>query len=91
MFEMYTFVRYCKQFRKDIYKVNDRDILDKKLIELNKLYDETVDNLDIPTMEKEYILSRFVKLSQLTMYTVPVMNNMCQDVEDKYRRYHCLE
>ena len=88
---MYNFICKCRQFGKDIYRIDDRDLLNQQLKEVNQIYDEIMASSDITTMEKEYILSKFIKIDKLTMYDVPVIKRSCEDVDNKYRRYHVLD
>lgn len=89
--EIYTFVYKLKKLSQNIYIDNDVNNLNKELIEINDMYDKLLESKNINNMTKEFILSRFIKLDKIDMYAVPIIKNMSDIIEKKYKDFYCIK
>ena len=88
---LYQFIIDLDRFAKEIYRNDDSDHLNIVLQELNVAYDELMISREITTMEREYVLSKYIKLDEVNMFNVPVIKRMSMMVMDRYNKYHCID
>lgn len=89
--EICNFVYKLKNFSQDTYINNDVGKLNQDLKEINEMYDKLMTDENINNMTKEYILSKFIKVSEVTMYMVPVIKNMSNVLLERYNKFYCIQ
>ena len=88
---MIGFLHDLENVAHNVYEINDIEKLNADLQKLNEAYDTLISKDNITDMEREYVLSKYVKHTQVNMFTVPLIHDLSKIMRLKYNQYHRVE
>ena len=91
---VYKFVHELKYLSKKASNIEENDNVDKlnkDLKYINELYDRLIKDNTIKPVEKEFILSIFIKFKDVNINNIDSINIISRIIENKYNTYHCID
>ena len=85
----YLFISKLKNLADKTYETNDIEQLQKDLDEINTLYDDFMnDEINVLKLEKEAVLKKYIKVSKIDAYNLPIIKKNSLTLRESYDKFH---